>query len=411
MQNWQELFHAVMQADQASWRQSAWDQFTQSGFPTRRNEAWKYTDTSAIAKTEFSLPAKISEVSLPDKLPNTLRLVFVNGVFSKAQSDSFDDGVIVEPVLAALEKYDLGNSLSWSIESPFAVLNNALLQEGFYIRVKKNHAFKKTIHLLHVQTVTENTPVQSMRHIVHAQENSQLCLYEEYLSLSNDEQTYFNNVCTQIYADKGAKIVHYRLQNEGDNAYHIGYVNITQLADASVETYHFNLGAQLARHDLHYALQEKGAHAKMIGLYCANGKQHLDSHTQVNHNAAHCTSDQLYRGVMSGQSHAVFNGKILVKQDAQKTAAYLNNRNLLLSKNAQVDTKPELEIYADDVKCAHGATVGCIDPNALFYLRSRGIDHLTAQRLLIQAFVSELLEQLPNADIQSTIQSAVMNAF
>ena len=413
MENWHNLYQQVAQDKPSPWREKAWQQFIDAGFPRRGDEAWKYTDTSAIAVTSFSLSNNASrQLNLPEKIPNTTRLVFVNGSYSVEYSDPCDDdAVTIMPILEAIEAHQLQSKFNMKETSQFTALNAALCQGGVYIHVHKNQRVKNALHLMHIQTEFSEHPAQFVRHIVQAESHSEIEIFESYCFDQSATELYFNNQCTKIYAEPGALVSHYRLQNECQSAYHVGNIDVYQKENSTVKTYHFNFGAQLARHDLNYHFLEKGAYAEIIGLYCSHTKQHLDTHTQMNHHAPHCVSDQSYRGVMSDQSHAVFNGKILVAKDAQKTEAYLNNRNLLLSKSAQVDTKPELEIYADDVKCAHGATVGCMDENALFYLRSRCIDKQTAQRLLIQAFLSELLEKMPNTDIQAYIKSVVEDEF
>lgn len=321
-----------------------------------------------------------------------IRVVFVNGIL---QADDFStvDGLTVIPVVKAIEN---------------GLLDDLSTLTGIYIAVKKNTVINKSIHLLHLQTASSSN-VQSISHVIVADANSQLTIFEEYLGETDIH--YSNSVVTQMTARSGSMIRHYRLQNEGSQASHLGKISVDQSANSHVDTYHFNVGAQSACHELHYRFLEKGASAKMIGLYTGHAKQQLDSHTLVDHIAPHCDSEQIYRGVLFDSSHGVFNGKIKVFPNAQKTSAFLNNRNLLLSPYAQVDTKPELEIDADDVKCAHGATVGSLDPQALFYLRSRGISEEEAKQLLIQAFLMELFEALPDVKIQSYIQSVVMNAL
>lgn len=395
------------------WRTSQLDAFQKAGFPTRQNELWKYTDLSTLSSTKFEWPKKsIASTDIPEAIEGMSRVVFIDGTYSTEHSNiTTQDGLVITTINDAINQGTIDVNFFQEGKTddallPFQSLNNALFHSGAFISVAKNTVVSKPIHLLHVQTLKSDSVIQPVKHIILADTSSKVTIFEEYASKS--ATMYFNNVFTQIKAKTGSHVTHYRLQNEGKAAYHIGQIAIDQSQDSRVDTYHFNRGAELARHDLHYRFAEKGALATIVGLYCGNEKQHLDTHTVVDHIAPHCHSDQIYRGVLSDEAHAVFNGKIHVHQHAQKTQADLNNRNLLLSKKAQVDTKPELEIYADDVKCSHGATVGCIDPASLFYLRSRGIPEANAYQLLVQAFLTEVLESLPDTNIKSYIQSVIM---
>jgi Fe-S cluster assembly protein SufD len=237
-------------------------------------------------------------------------------------------------------------------------------------------------------------------------ENSQATVIESYIGLNDSD--YFNNTVTEVCMKQNAHLQHYKIQQESMQAYHIGSLKITQAKDSRVESHSISLGGALVRNDIHSLLEAEGAGIRMNGLYMATGKQHVDNHTRVDHMRPHTSSHEIYRGVLNDHARGVFNGKVVVHKDAQKTDAVQSNANLLLSDNAEVDTKPELEIYADDVKCAHGATVGQLDQDMLFYLRSRSIDENTAKSLLTFAFADEVIRRINLDPIRKRLEYQVI---
>lgn len=399
----------------ATWQADALQQFLAQGFPTRKDEAWKYTNVSALAKQSFSLQEDFeASVDISEyEHENTHRIVFVNGSFVAELSalDDLPEGVVVVDLEAALNDKQMENYLpiEQRYQNSFSKLNAALLTNGLFLQVAPGVVVNRLIHVLYINTDSDQSHVDQPhmnhpRHLILADESSAVTVLEEYVG---EESTYFNNVVTQIYAGSNAKVEHYKLQNEGQTAFHIANTIIDQQRDSAVSTYHFALGAKLTRDNLHYLLKEQGVNCRMIGFYHGAGAQHVDQHTQVDHLVPNGSSEQVYKGIVSEKARAVFNGKVIVHPDAQQTTAHQSNKNLLLSKNAEVDTKPELEIYADDVKCSHSATIGQLDDKALFYLQSRGISKQKARHMLTCAFATELLGMIPNVALASYIQQRV----
>jgi len=399
--------------DLLPWKTAQLDYFIQHGFPTVHQEDWKYTDVTALTRQSFRMNEKLT-VDV-DKLQNhfftfdAYRLVFVNGYFSDTLSSFGSDQNCIRITLFNQARSDfLLSRLKKSAVTPnssFSALNNALFQDGVLIDVAEKAALSKPIHIVHLQSQHPSSQMSHVKYFIALSPHSQATVIEDYIGF--DQAVYFNNVSTDVDVQSNAILHHYRLQRESHRAFHIAHTNIYLAQNSVVNTYHVATGSALMRHHLHYHFQEKNAAGHLFGLYHGKEKQHLDMHTRIDHFASHGKSHQNYKGVMSEQSRAVFNGKIIVHPNAKKTNAHLDNRNLLLSPTAEIDTKPELEIYTDDVQCSHGATVGCLEEDALFYLQSRGIAIEKARQMLIQSFVNEVLEAIPDENMQSYIRSAV----
>ncbi len=422
-ENWQEesLLHwqkrSFAQANSAlqAWQEGALRRFLAIGFPSKKNEAWKYTNLSALAAQEFSMAdTTLATVDLTqNQLGDVYRLVFINGQFSADQSQMGD-------AIAGVDLLDLDSALQQGLvsqadlqlndkgEAAFTALNAGLLSNGLFLRVGANIRVQKPIHILYLNTSSGVKKMNHPRHLIIAEQGAEVTVFEEYASA---DSSHFNNIVTQIFASEGANVSHYKLQNESHTAFHIANTLIQQKRDSTVSTYHFSLGAKLARDNLNYYLNEPGVSCRMIGFYHGVGQQHVDQHTHVDHLVPNTASEQVYKGIVHDKARAVFNGKVIVHPDAQQTVAHQANKNLLLSKQAEVDTKPELEIYADDVKCSHGATIGQLDSKALFYLRSRGIAADKARHMLTSAFATELLDAIPNALLQAYFKDAVVKCL
>lgn len=405
-------------------RQSALKLFQETGFPITRQENWKYTDTRAIAKKTFS-SLKSDPVSISTDEINNVRfkdldsyeLVFVNGVYSEEHSNINDlpEGVIIEDMAAALAKDNdlLVKHLAQYADSnisPFTALNTAFIQHGTYINVPKNTVLEKPITVFYLAKNNGQANGESFashpRNLIVMGEHAEAILIENYIGL--DDANYFTNAVTEVSLSASAILKHYKIQQESLNAYHIGNLNVMQEKDSRLQSNSVSLGGSLVRNDIHGQLAAEGAEIIMDGLYMTNGKQHVDNHTRVDHLKPNTYSSENYRGVLNGRSRAVFNGKVVVHPQAQKIEAYQNNANLLLSDDAEIDTKPELEIYADDVKCSHGATVGQLDENMLFYLRSRAIDEETARSLLTYAFADEVLSNISLAPVRNQLEYLIV---
>lgn len=401
-------------------RLSALNTFKVSGFPSTRQENWKYTDVRAIAKKPFSnINEKIASIDVNEinavrfQDLDCIELVFINGIYSKEYSfiDNLPDGIVIENMANALQKDRelLAAHLSHYADnnvSPFTALNTAFIQHGTYINVSKNSILEKPIHLLYLSKKNANPFATHPRNLIVMDENAQATLIESYVGL--DEADYFTNTVSEVSLADNAVLKHYKLQQESLNAYHIGNLHVMQQKNSQFESHSISLGGSLVRNDIHSQLTAEGAEIIMNGLYMTSDKQHVDNHTRVDHLKPRTFSTENYRGVMNGKSRAVFNGKVVVHPQAQKIEAHQNNANLLLSDDAEIDTKPELEIYADDVKCSHGATVGQLDQDMLFYLRSRAIDEETARSLLTYAFADEVIKNIHFTPIKNRLERLVV---
>jgi Fe-S cluster assembly protein SufD len=381
-------------------RRAALDRFTGSGFPTTAQEDWKYTNVATLAKRAFkSVPGSSDGVSarLVDRLAldDAHLLVYVNGHYASFLSrvTRLPPGVQVRSLAAALSDSDelrVAFSIDDARESGFAALNTALWMDGAYIDLAPGVALEPAIHLLFINTETELA--MHTRNVIHAGAGARVTIIEHYSG--TDDGAYFTNARTRIVLDDGAMIEHYKLQQEGVRAFHIAGIDARQRAGSRFASHSFALGAQLSRNDINTCFDAQGCTAVLNGLYIANGRRHVDHHTCIDHAQPCGISRENYKGVLDGAARAVFNGKIIVRPDAQKSDAHQSNRNLLLSESAEIDTKPQLEIYADDVKCSHGTTVGQPDENQLFYLRSRGVEAVAARRILVHAFAAEITNQV-----------------
>ena len=397
-------------------RDDAFARFCEVGFPTTHDEDWRFTNVSAIAKTPFRLATTTNEVSKHDfdtwLLPGAAyRLVFVDGRFVRELSSAASQkGVIVASLADAINtnpaslELHLGRYLNTERDA-FAALNTAFLADGAFIHVKKGVVVEQPIHLLFVSTASDTPTMTHPRNLIVAEEQSQLAVVEDYVSLGS--AVAFCNTATELVAADSAVVSHYMLEREDTQAFNISTLRIQQGRSANVATHSVLLGGGLVRNNVHPVLAGEGAECLINGLFIGSGRQHLDNYMLVEHASPHCESRQFYNGILDGQSHGVFHGRIIVHKDAQKTDAKQTNRNLLLSDDAQIDTKPQLEIYADDVKCTHGATIGQIDETALFYLRSRGIDERSARKLLLLAFANECLDRMKEDGVRSHMQKLI----
>ena len=386
-------------------REDAFARFCEVGFPTTHDEDWRFTNVSAIAKTQFSLPRE-TKLSLSKSDLKALRvegsaaqLVFVDGRFSHELSgfnglpagveiSGLNDQIVNNPNL--LESH-LGRYLDIQRDA-FCGLNTAFLEDGAYLRVHRGKVLEAPIHLLFVSTASEAPTMSHARNLLVFEDESQGTVIEEYVSIGGG--SILSNSATELVVGENTTVSHYMIEREHRKAFNISTLRIQQGRSANVASHSLLVGGGLVRNNVHPVLAGEGGECLINGLFVGEGRQHLDNYMYVEHAKPHCSSRQFYNGILDGHAHGVFHGRIVVHKDAQKTDAKQTNRNLLLSDDAQIDTKPQLEIYADDVKCTHGATIGQIEENALFYLQSRGIDELSARRLLLLAFASECLDRM-----------------
>ena len=398
-----------------AFRQDALQRAKSRGFPAARDEAWKYTSVATLEKRSFK--PTLSQTKLGAATLATLtitgldvpRAVFVNGRYDASLS-RLPQGVHVVEAGAADETLRplLALSAEWQ-DDTFVNLNTALFQAALVFKLDSGTAFDAPLELLHVSLPEAEPSSHHLRHVVKLGANARATLIERYVG--RDGATHLTNAVTQVMLEPGSHLIHMRLQEESPQGFHVGRVLVSQGKDSSYISHNFQTGGNWSRLDLATDLQAAGANAVLNGLYAVNGRMHTDNHTHINHLAPHTSSRELYRGVLDGHGRAVFNGRVRVAKHAIKTDSAQANHNLLLSRGAEIDTKPELEIYADDVKCSHGATIGQLDEQQLFYLRSRGIDAETARTLLIGAFTERLLAELPAPVLAEHVRRALRNAI
>jgi len=394
-------------------RRDAFARFCETGFPTTHDEDWRFTNVSRLAQTPFQLVRTGHELSRSQVEPYRIagaacQLVFMNGRFSSELSSmpnhaneleisGLADKIASNP--KPLERY-LGSYLDIGRDA-FCALNTAFTEDGAYIHIARGVVINGPICLLYISTGTDTPIVSYPRNLVVAEEGSQVSIVEDYVSLGGGET--FCNAVTELVVGENAVLSHYRIEREQKQACHISTLRIQEARSANVASHSVLLGGSLVRNNVHAVLAGEGSECLINGLFAGNGRQHLDNYMLVEHKSPHSNSRQFYNGILDGQAHGVFHGRIIVHKDAQKTDAKQTNRNLLLSDDAQMDTKPQLEIYADDVKCTHGATIGQIEQDALFYLRARGIDEISARRLLLLAFASECLDRMSNDSVRTHV--------
>jgi Fe-S cluster assembly protein SufD len=358
-------------ANEPAWlhtvREAAFAEFARVGFPTVREEDWKYTNAAPITRAGFmpsfgpapTLNGELKKFSVEEARDS--QLVFVNGIFQRERSSiaNLRAGVFIGNIAEAIAQPQYNALLQSHFEAPdqsngFTNLNRAFFVDGAFVLIPRGVEIQSPIHLLFISQAASGQSAASFPRVhVIAEENSSATIVESYLGLANRQ--YFTDAVVDVTAKAGARINHYRIQRESPNAFHIAKTTATTERDASYETTNINLGGLLSRHDVSVTFKEPGSHCAVDGLYLIGSEQHSDTHSVIDHREAHCTSRQLYKGVLDGKSHAVFNGKVFVRHGAQQTDAQQTNKNLLLSEEARVDTKPQLEIFADDVKCKHGA--------------------------------------------------------
>ena len=402
-------------------RQKGFDNFSRLGFPTARrgNEAWKYTNVAPVARAEFSVSTSGDSPSveaLRDTLPwvedwNTL--VFVNGRFSPELSIIHDTGSVTVSGLSALVESDgavarqhLG-SLASVEDDGFTALNTAFIGDGAVVNVPDNVRIERPVHLAFVST-EEVSFVAHPRVLLVAGSESEATVVESYMSLG--ENPYFTNAVTEVVVEEGARVDHHRLMDESDESYHVGVARVHQKDGSSFSSRAFYKGVGLGRHDL-YALIGDGCETDLSGLYITSGSQHMDNFINLDHAQPNSTSRLYYKGILSGRSRAVFGGTVFVREGADKTDSLQSDKNLLLSPDAEVDSKPALFIWADDVKCGHGATAGNVDEDTVFYMRSRGVDLETASRLLIFGFASEIIDTVALPELREYLERSFLEAI
>jgi Fe-S cluster assembly protein SufD len=424
-------------------RKQGMTRFQALGFPTTKNEDWHFTSVAPIAERTFRLASRESATAasgVTDRRESSRRrddgatslgvtradldkfnfgengwhtIVFVNGAFSEDLSSKagLGNGVRVSSLADAIKARPSGierhlGKIAKFEQHTFTALNTAFIEDGAFIEFAVDALVEQPIHLVFV---SDGEGASHPRNLIVAGRHSRATVIESYVSLR--DSGYFTNAVTEISVGEGAHVDHYKMQRESESAFHVGTVQISQARDSQLHSFSFAVGGSLARTNIYTSLDGDAATCTLNGLYLTDGTQHIDNQTSIEHIAPNCPSHEVYKGVLDGRSHGVFNGKVYVHPEAQKTDGKQSNNNLLLSPGARVDTKPQLEIFADDVKCTHGATVGRLDEQAMFYLNSRGIGPETARILLTYAFAADVLETIELEPLKVQLEKMVLARF
>ncbi len=397
-------------------REQAIQQLAETGFPTKKTEDWRFTDLQELLEQNFTLAQpfdlnqeqkKKIESLLPD-VPNSIKLVFVNGYFNKefSQTQHLPKGLHLE-----VKENDLSSihTQTESNKNGFHLLAEAFSRQGVLVRVDQGQSIEQPVYILSVSAGGSEPLFFAQRNRIVLGPLGALSLVEQHLSL--DGQPGFQAFQTLLELDDSARLDYYQFQNESKTFYHLNQVDATVGEHATFRSHSIDFGGKLVRNTIRVTLDGTGSDATLNGLYLANGTQHMDNHTTIVHAQAHGSSNELFQGILDDQANGVFSGKILVQPDAQKTDAKQSNNCLLLSEQAKIDSKPQLEIYADDVKCTHGATVGQLDEEEIFYLRSRGISEVAARSILTYAFAERVIEQIKIPLFKDQVEAAFNAKF
>ncbi|MBM2813769.1 MAG: hypothetical protein HW421_531 [Ignavibacteria bacterium] len=405
----------------SDFRRNAWNEFERNGIPTRKTEDWKYVNLSFIGDIDFNYAkfiSKINDIRKYDKfrtiLPSAHNLIFVNGVFLPELSS---------PAIPQIEYCSLNtdtmlvnfsnnvnlNNRIKSHKNPFSLLSEALTDNYFSIRIEDNVTIETPIHLINILDSSDESIISTTRCNISIGKNSEVSLIETNYKTGNNAGLGIN--LTNIIADNDSRCTYYKLQSDNNNSYFISETNFLQNRGSMLDSFSFSLDGKLIRNDLNIVLNGSGSESNLYGLYFADGKDLIDNHTSIYHANPDCSSNQTYKGILAGSGTGIFNGKIVVEEDAQRTKAYQSNKNILLSNDATINTKPQLEINADDVRCSHGATSGRLDEESLFYLRSRGISADDAKILLLKAFADDIISKVKYTELQDLISNLVSEKF
>ena len=402
----------------AALRQEALAKFSAQGFPSPREEEWRYTNVSVIEKKLFSPTGSVTAGDIDCEwlksyqLPNAWSVVLVDGHFSAELSalDGLPETVLVMSMAEALAKQPdtLESYINQAVnndEHSFIAFNTAWFSDGLFVHVPAKLVLEKPIQVLHLATQAD--VLTATRTVIIAGDMADVKVIETFVG---SDVAYLSAAVTEVFVGLNADVTLYKMQSESDKAYHFGGIYVKQAKDARFTHHNFAFGGLLARCDIHADL-DQAAECELNGLYLGVKRQHIDSHTRINHLKPHGISRELYKGVLDDRARGVFQGRVIVAEDAQKTDSQMNNRNLLLSDDAEADTKPQLEIYADDVKCGHGVTVGQLDEKSIFYLQSRCIDEETARNMLTFAFANEMVDKIKIKSLHDQVLEQVLIRF
>jgi len=401
-------------------RDKAMESFYEQGIPNRKHEEYKYTRVDLMLKEEFNFSTNKNskdELIEPLKfLKDAYVVIIENGIFIEGLSNlqNLPEGLticsLVDAVTSNSPVFEKHYAQYADVKSdPFIALNTAMTKDGVFIHVAKNAIIEKPIHIIHVSTAFENTIIHP-RNLIVVDENAQAKIIESYETVDSTAKI-FSNALTEIVVDKHAIVDHYKIQDENELGYLMNTTQIIQQKQSVFSTHTFTLSGSLVRNNLTLVLDDEHIESHLNGLYLTTENQVVDNHTVVDHRKPNCNSNELYKGIIDGKSTATFNGKIFVRKDAQKTNAFQSNKNILLSEAGTINTKPQLEIYADDVKCSHGSTTGKLDADRIFYLRARGLSTESAKKLLMHAFASEVVNTIKIEALREYIEEKISNTF
>lgn len=418
----QQAIRLAAQQQSPAWlaplRQQAAAQWLQTLWPTRKTEHWKYTPLLPLQKSGFASWAsndnKAAELLASELMDlDATRLVFVNGIFDPERSTDLPMEVVRFSAANAEQQCVINAHLGKIVDGDqhlFATLSNAWAADGLLLHVARQQSLAKPVYIVHVSTPTIEPAVANQRLLVVLEEGASATVIEHYLSTAAQQNGFVNSL-TEVVVGDNAALQHYRLNLEEENLLHVGGVHVRLDRSARLRGFTLAQGSRLKRIDYQVNHCGEGAELDLQGVYLPRNNQLVDYHTNVRHMVPRCTTREIFRGIIADSAHAIFNGRIYIHPDAQKTLAELSNKNLLTSNKAEIDTKPELEIYADDVKCAHGATVSQLNATAMYYLQSRGVSRQEAEVMLSFGFINELLEQIVEPGVQDYLRPHLARLF
>jgi len=403
-------------------RKAALSNFSKLEFPTVKDEEWKYTSIAPLLKHNFtpsiekkSVSKELIKSNLFDEMEHSL-IVFINGYFSPEHSDllNLPKGVVLGSIAAEIKSNNkiLQEHFSKYAEHQnniFTALSTAYTEDGAFVHVPEGKIVEEPIHIIFVTTAGGNKILIQPRNLFVAEKNSQVTIIEHYVS--EEESIYFTNAVTEIVAEENAVVDHIKLQEESKKSFHIARMEVDQERNSNFSSHSISTGGDLTRNEFNARFNDEGGECTLNGLFMIDGSQLFDAHTLMDHAKPNCNSHEHYKGILDDKSRGVFNGKVVVRQDAQKTNAFQENNNILLSDEALMNTKPQLEIFADDVKCSHGATIGQMDDDAKFYLKSRGIGEEASKGILLHAFASDVVTSIKIESIRNYIEKIITEKF
>lgn len=403
------------QSPVAAIRQSAKQHIESLELPTHKNEEWKFTNVKSLDKAAFSLGEsslskdQISSVEIENL--DAYKIYLVNGSFDAEKSIlPAQDKVTVQPLSEALAQGNQGDYFNQNLnnqEEWFSAISTALFKDGYFIKVEKSAVLEKPVVVYHINDATSADVVSIPRNLIVAEENAQVTVIESYHTIG--DKVSLSNAVTEIFVGATANVSYYKLQNEVATASHIGTTQVTIKDKAVFNAYTYTFNGDIVRNNMNMKLDGEHIEAHMYGLYMIEGNTHVDNHTVADHLKPNCFSNEIYKGIMDDKSNGVFNGKVFVRPDAQKTNAYQSNKNILLTDDAKINAKPQLEIWADDVSCSHGCTTGQLDQDAIFFFRQRGISLENARKLLLEAFAIDVVDQVKIEAIQDYLKNIIHN--